>query len=245
MLKISRLLSELKPLLYQSKGVACLTCPPGLPGPRGPRGQKGARGRRGQKGRTGDKGDRGIMGSPGKSGNQGIMGPRGLQGEVGPKGLKGDKGPAGMPGAKGKPGESISAPVVAVSPVRLTVNESGSASFQCSVSGNPIPAIQWSKLDNRSEISQSGISRGSLSLRNVKGTDSGLYQCSAVSILGKNQAIAQLIVNGKCSCYPQRVVQYTQTESDRQRQCTVRLTGSQVLRDLEILHVRLLTIHLN
>jgi len=195
MLKISRLLSELKPLLYQSKGVACLTCPPGLPGPRGPRGQKGARGRRGQKGRTGDKGDRGIMGSPGKSGNQGIMGPRGLQGEVGPKGLKGDKGPAGMPGAKGKPGESISAPVVAVSPVRLTVNESGSASFQCSVSGNPIPAIQWSKLDNRSEISQSGISRGSLSLRNVKGTDSGLYQCSAVSILGKNQAIAQLIVN--------------------------------------------------
>ena len=203
MLKISKLLIELKPLLYQSKGLAYLTGPPGLPCLRGPRGQKGARGRRGQKGRTGGKGDRGIMGSPGKNGKQGIIGPRGLQGEVGPKGQKGDAGPAGMPGAKGEPGESISAPVVAVSPTRLTVNESGSASFQCSVSGNPVPVIVWSKLDNRSEISQSGISRGSLSLRNVKGSNSGLYQCSAANILGKNQAIAQLVVNGKCSCYPQ------------------------------------------
>ena len=42
-----------------------------------------------------------------------------------------------------------------------------------------------------------------------------------------------------------RVVQYTQTESDRLRQCTVRLTGSQVVRDLEIWHVGLLAIHPN
>ena len=46
-----------------------------------------------------------------------------------------------MPGAKGEPGESISAPTVAVSPRKLTVNEGGSASFQCSASGNPEPAV--------------------------------------------------------------------------------------------------------
>ena len=56
------------------------------------------------------------------SGKQGIMGPVGPKGDVGLKGQKGDMGPTGMPGAKGKPGESISAPVVAVSPKTLTVN---------------------------------------------------------------------------------------------------------------------------
>ena len=195
MLKIYKLLTEGRLQLSHSK---CLSGPPG---PRGPRGEKGARGRRGQKGRTGNKGDRGLMGSPGKSGKQGIMGPIGPQGQVGPKGQKGDVGSAGLPGAKGEPGESISAPIVAVSPARLTVNESGSASFQCSVSGNPVPAIVWSRLDNGSEISLSGILRGTLNLKNVKGSHSGLYQCSAANILGKNQAIAQLVVNGKCFCH--------------------------------------------
>ena len=124
------------------------------------------------------------MGSPGKRGTQGIMGPLGPKGETGPRGQKGDTGPAGMPGAKGEPGGSISAPVVAVSPSTLTVNESGSASFQCSASGNPEPAIVWSKLGNHSEINQSSVSEGTLHLTNVKASDSGAYKCSAVNIVG-------------------------------------------------------------
>ena len=138
------------------------------------------------------------MGSPGKSGKQGIMGPAGPKGEAGRKGKKGDIGPAGMPGAKGEPGESISAPVVAVSPKTLTVNEGGSASFQCSVSGNPKPAIKWIKTNRQS--SRSVVSGGKLLLKNVRGSDSGTYNCSAVNILGQAQALAQLIlliVNGK------------------------------------------------
>jgi len=137
------------------------------------------------------------MGSSGKSGKQGIMGPAGLRGAPGFKGQKGDTGPAGMPGAKGEPGESISAPTIVVSPDMLTVNESGSASFQCSSSGSPQPAILWRKLDNQSEISQSAVSEGTLHLKNVTASDSGLYQCSATNILGKTQAMAQLVVNGK------------------------------------------------
>ena len=141
MLRINKLLSEGRVNLCQSKGVTCSSGPPGPPGSPGPRGHKGARGRRGQKGRTGNKGDRGIMGSPGKSGKQGIMGPVGLQGETGNKGEKGNMGPAGIPGTKGEPGESISSPAVVVSPVTLTVNEGGTASFQCSASGNPEPTV--------------------------------------------------------------------------------------------------------
>ena len=177
--------------------MTCLSGPPGPPGPPGPRGEKGDRGRKGKKGTRGTKGDKGIMGSPGKRGKQGIMGPAGPKGDLGLKGQKGDTGTAGMPGTKGEPGESISAPVVAVSPTNLTVNESGTASFQCSVSGNPEPAVVWSKRGNLSEVSKSAVSKGRFVLKNVKTNDSGEYQCSATNILGHAQTLVQLVVNGE------------------------------------------------
>ena len=173
--------------LCQSKSP---TSPCGLPGPPGPPGL------RGKKGRPGDKGDRGIAGPPGKRGKQGTMGPAGMKGETGTKGEKGDKGPEGMPGPKGDPGESVEVPEVTVSPITATVNETGSASFQCSASGNPRPTIKWSKLENGSEITQSAVSGGRLGLMNVAGNDAGLYQCSAVNILGQARKVARLAVNG-------------------------------------------------
>ena len=197
MIKINKLLSEGRVHLCQSKGITCSSGPPGPPGPPGPIGQKGARGRKGQKGKTGNKGDQGIMGPPGKSGKRGIIGPVGLQGETGDKGEKGDIGPAGMPGTKGEPGESISSPAVVVSPVTLTVNEGGTASFQCSASGNPEPAVSWSKLNNQSEVTQSAVSGGKLELKKVTGSDSGVYQCSATNILGNSWEVARLVVNGE------------------------------------------------
>ena len=193
--KINKLLSEGKVQLCHSKGVTCSLAGP--PGPPGPRGEKGARGRRGHRGKPGNKGDQGIMGSPGKSGKQGIMGPIGLAGEAGPKGQKGDMGPAGMSGSKGKPGESISAPSVAVSPARSTVNESESAKFQCSATGNPRPSIVWSKLNSQTKISQSAVAGGTLLFKNLKGGDAGVYKCSAVNILGQAHAVGHLVVNGE------------------------------------------------
>ena len=186
--EIHELLSERRPGLWKSTNDACLSGPPGPPGQPGPRGEKGDRGRKGKKG---------TQGSPGKSGKQGIMGPVGPKGDLGLKGQKGDTGPAGMPGTNGEPGESISAPVVAVSPSNLTVNESGTASFQCSVSGNPEPALVWSKRGNLSEVSRSAVSGGRLLLKNVNASDSGEYQCSATNILGHALTLVQLVVNGE------------------------------------------------
>ena len=140
------------------------------------------------------------MGSPGQSGKQGIMGLTGPKGETGRKGQKGDTGTAGKPGAKGEPGQSIAAPTTAISPVKLTVNEGETASFQCSVSGNPKPSIKWSKLKGLSEISMSEVPEGKLTLRNVAGIYSGAYKCSASNILGQAQAVAQLVVNGNKFC---------------------------------------------
>ena len=140
-------------------------------------------------------------GIPGKSGKQGIMGPIGPPGVTGTKGQKGDIGPAGMPGSKGEPGESISAPSVAVSPARSTVNETGSATFKCSVIGNPKPTVVWSKLNSQTNISQSLVSGETLRLQNFKGSDAGVYKCSAINILGQAYAVGQLAVNGKLICF--------------------------------------------
>ena len=189
-----KLLKEGRLRLCQSIDEACSSGLPGPPGPPGPRGQKGSRGR---KGRTGNKGDQGIMGPPGKSGKQGAVGPTGPRGLPGPKGQTGDTGPAGIPGAKGEPGESISVPTVAVSPTKLTVNEGGTASFQCSASGNPEPTVVWSKLDKQSDIKQSADSGGKLTLQSVTESTSGKYKCLASNILGRVEALVQLEVNGK------------------------------------------------
>ena len=192
--KFNKLLSGGRLQLCQLNGDTCPSGPPGPPGPAGPPGEKGVRGRRGPKG---NKGDKGIMGSPGKGGKQGIMGPVGLTGIPGIKGQKGDTGSAGTAGTKGEPGESISSAAVAVSPTKLTVNESGTATFQCSVSGNPEPSVVWSKQGNQSEMRQSQIiSGGKLFLESVTGSDSGVYKCSATNILGQAMALVQLEVNG-------------------------------------------------
>ena len=170
-LKLNKLLLEGRLQLCQSNDDRCSSGPPGPPGPPGPIGNRRARGRRGQKGKTGDKGDHGIMGLPGRHGKQGIIGPVGIRGEPGTNGIKGEKGDmgaAGRPGTKGEPGESISIPTVVVSPETLTVNETQSASFQCTASGNPEPTVMWIKLSNQSDIAQSAVSGGMLRLEEVR-----------------------------------------------------------------------------
>ena len=158
--EINKLLSAGTTRLCNSKGGPCQSGPPGPPGPPGPRGEKGEQGRTGERGTPGNKGEKGLVGLPGESSKQGIMRTVGSKGDPGLKGQKGDMGPAGVAGPKGEPGESITALVVSVSPAKLIVNESGTASFQCSVSGNPESAVAWSKMDNQWQLLHSLGSRG-------------------------------------------------------------------------------------
>ena len=108
------------------------------------------------------------MGLPGRHGKQGIIGPVGIKGEPGTNGIKGEKGDMGAAGMPGTKGESISIPTVVVSPATLTVNETQSASFQCTASGNPEPTVMWIKLSNQSDIAQSAVSGGMLRLEEVR-----------------------------------------------------------------------------
>ena len=168
-----------------------------VPGPPGPPGRPG---RRGQKGRSGKVGLRGIMGPPGPAGKRGIMGPAG---EKGAPGEKGNAGPPGMPGPKGDPGESLASPDVIVAPSSLTVNESEAASMQCSATGNPEPAIVWSRLNGSLPAGRSGVFGGKLEVQKSQMNDSGSYQCEARNILGVARKQVKLVVNGEYQFSPE------------------------------------------
>ncbi|CAH3184247.1 unnamed protein product [Porites evermanni] len=133
----------------------------------------------------GVRGRRGRPGPPGKHGPvgpQGPQGPRGPQGDQGPPGLRGEQGPQGP---KGDPGESISAPSIVSPPMSMVVNETGIASLQCEVKGNPVPQVTWLK-ENSSLPADKRImqSRGGLMIRDVTSQDGGVYTCRAKNILG-------------------------------------------------------------
>ena len=156
---------------------------------------KGIRGRRG---RPGPRGSPGKHGPPGPQGTQGPKGNQGTQGIQGPPGPKGDQGPQGP---KGDPGKSISAPSIVAPPMSMVVNETGTASFQCEVEGNPEPKVTWLKQNSRIVADKRvAPSRGGLMITDVTSQDEATYTCVARNILGEMSSPAKLSVQGEL-CY--------------------------------------------
>ena len=152
---------------------------------------KGIRGKRDRPGPPGKHGP------PGPHGPQGPKGNKGTQGDQGPPGLKGDQGPQGP---KGDPGESISAPSFVSPPMSMVVNETGIASLQCEVKGNPTPQVTWLKQNSCLPFNKRILrSSGGLMIRDVTSQDEGEYTCEARNILEVVNSSASLTVQGKCS----------------------------------------------
>ena len=101
-----------------------------------------------------------------------------------------------MRGLKGDPGKSISIPEVIVSPDTQTVSENQTATFYCSASGNPQPTVTWTKV--KGSLARSHINQGwRLDIPRSTFSDSGDYKCAAVNILGRDEKIIKLIVEGE------------------------------------------------
>ena len=140
------------------------------------------------------KGIRGKRGRPGPPGKHGPAGPQGPQGPQGPRGTRGDRGPPGPKGdqgpqgPKGDPGESISAP------------ETGIASLQCKVEGNPKPRVTWQKQNSSLPLGKRIVqTSGGLMIQDVAPRDGGVYTCKASNILGVATSSAKLTVQGNNS----------------------------------------------
>ena len=144
------------------------------------------------RGRRGRPGHRGPPGKHGPPGPQGIQGPKGNQGT---KGIQGPPGPKGPPGVKGDPGKSISAPSIVAPPMSMVVNETGTASFQCQVEGNPEPKVTWLKKNTSLLVDKRIVpSRGGLVIADLTSQDDGMYTCIARNTLGVMKASSALHV---------------------------------------------------
>ena len=100
--------------------------------------------------------------------------------------------------AKGEPGISISPPSIVTPPMSIVVNETGTASFQCEVEGNPQPKLTWLR-DNSSLLVNKRVvsTAGGLVINDVTLTDDGTYTCEARNILGVMTSSVRLTVQGK------------------------------------------------
>ena len=187
--EINKTLHSLTPQAFcLPKEKMCVQGPPGRQGP------KGSRGKRGPRGVTGRKGTRGDTGNPGLHGKQGPTGPPGQKGE---NGIKGDPGPRGYPGAKGEPGESISIPMVLISPMKLTVRENQNAVFQCSATGNPLPMVTWLQpTDSGWKDRVRNRPNGKLVVHRATLKDAGKFICAGKNLLGSSNQSAILVVEG-------------------------------------------------
>ena len=150
---------------------------------------------KGTRGKRGRPGPPGKQGPPGPHGPQGPKGIKGAQGDQGLPGLKGDQGPRGP---KGDPGQSISTPSIVSPPVSMVVNETGIASLQCEVKGNPAPQVTWLKQNSSLPFNKRILqSSGGLMIRDVTSQDEAEYTCETRNILGVVTSSATLTVQGK------------------------------------------------
>ena len=176
-------------------------CRPGPRGNTGRRGKPGSRGKPGFPGRPGRTGRPGPEGPPGKYGPIGLQGPMGVKGDLGIPGNPGPAGPTGPPGekgAKGEAGKSISAPSLLQRPAKSTTNESQTVIFKCTVDGNPLPRVTWTKINSSLPVGRHVVqSSGALIVKDVRPGDEGVYSCTAKNLLGSVNASAKLIVQCK------------------------------------------------
>lgn len=122
----------------------------------------------------------------------GVKGDLGIPGNPGPAR---PTGPPGEKGAKGEAGKSISAPSLLQRPAKKTTNESQTAIFKCTVDGNPLPQVTWSKLNSSLPVGRHVVqSSGVLIVKDVRPDDEGVYSCTTKNLLGSVNASAKLIV---------------------------------------------------
>ena len=96
-------------------------------------------------------------------------------------------------------------------PANVSVVAPDSAMFSCTADGVPLPDITWMRIDNGTEseifsdnftqINNSPINdrvvMSTLTLSETQPSTSAMYRCVASNLLGSDNAVTQLTVNGE------------------------------------------------
>ncbi|XP_078383982.1 contactin-2-like [Oculina patagonica] len=101
-----------------------------------------------------------------------------------------------MPDLEGSQGQREIPVNPGESPDTQTVTEYQTATFYCSASGNPVPVVSWRKVggslaEGLANIKENG---GRPEIKSTTFNDSGQYTCTAVSVLGKDSKVVNLVV---------------------------------------------------
>ena len=86
-------------------------------------------------------------------------------------------------------------------PLSIVVNETGAASFQCEVRGNPEPEVTWLKQNSSIFADKRIVMSGeALKIQEVTSQDGGMYTCKAMNLIGVVTSSATLTVQGEGTC---------------------------------------------
>uniref|UniRef100_A0A8B9QHP8 Vascular cell adhesion molecule 1 n=1 Tax=Apteryx owenii TaxID=8824 RepID=A0A8B9QHP8_APTOW len=77
-----------------------------------------------------------------------------------------------------------------------TVKEGETVTMKCTSSGNPAPVISWKKKTVTGE-SEKIFKDATLTIKNIKSQDLGLYECEAYNQFGKEEKAVKLFVQGR------------------------------------------------
>ena len=82
-------------------------------------------------------------------------------------------------------------------PSSVTVEEGQNVSLQCKAIGMPKPVVTWERAFSNLPIGRTAVIDGSLKISNIAKADSGAYACSAKNLLGKDSAVALVVVTDR------------------------------------------------
>ncbi|XP_024249539.1 roundabout homolog 1 isoform X2 [Oncorhynchus tshawytscha] len=94
----------------------------------------------------------------------------------------------------------LAKPVLVLKPQDVSVGTGESAQFYCEAKGDPMPAVEWSRVQGPLPNGRYLVNPDqSLQIHYVTPQDSGRYTCTAVNDVGVVTASAQLVVEGAAS----------------------------------------------
>ena len=98
-------------------------------------------------------------------------------------------------------------------PSSVTVEEGQNVSLQCKAIGMPKPVVTWERAFSNLPIGRTAVIDGSLKISNIAKADSGAYACSAKNLLGKDSAVALVVVTDRLKIILAPALKVTASES--------------------------------